>query len=97
MLITCVSFPYLSDPSKRWSQWSCHLSSVWGLGYLSLIKQFHFIGWRADRLQQTTLPSIGRLTDRLIQQLEDLANRAGEARLVTDIEQIKWNKWKMVA
>lgn len=42
-----------------------------------------------------TLPSVGSLTDRLMQQFKDLENRDGDSRAVTDIELMKRNEWKM--
>lgn len=48
--------------------------------------------WLETRKQQTTIPSIGTLIDRLIVQFKDLGNREGRSRAVTDMEQIKWSK-----
>lgn len=73
------------------------LSSVWGLRRLSRTRQVYlcFIGRRSEKKKTNTLPSVGSLTDRLMQQFKDLENRDGDSRAVTDIELMKRNEWKM--
>lgn len=67
---------------------AAHLSSVWGLGHLSPIKQLYlpFIGRRDDNNKLPFLLLVDWLTG-LHSNLR--IGEKGESRLVTDIEQIK--------
>lgn len=68
VLITCVILPC---PVLFNDEHVDHLSSVWGFGHLSLIKQL-YLSFIARK--QKTIASIGALIDRLIQHFKDLEN-----------------------